>query len=69
MTRDALRQQLRAARRALSFEVRLQAAISAAMELCASDAYRDARRIAVYMAMDGELDPTPLIMRCRTDER
>lgn len=69
MTRDALRQQLRAARRALSFEVRLQAAISAAMKLCASEAYRDARRIAVYMAMDGELDPTPLIMRCRTDNR
>ncbi len=69
MTRDALRQQLRAARRALSFETRLQAAISAAMNLCASEAYRSARRIAVYMAMDGELDPTPLIMRCRTDER
>jgi 5-formyltetrahydrofolate cyclo-ligase len=69
MTRDALRQQLRAARRALSFEVRLQAAISAAMNLCATEAYKNARRIAVYMAMDGELDPTPLIMRCRTDER
>jgi 5-formyltetrahydrofolate cyclo-ligase len=69
MTRDALRQQLRAARRALSFEVRLQASISAAMQLCASDAYRHARRIAVYIPMDGELDPTPLIMRCRTDER
>ena len=69
MTRDTLRQQLRAARRALSFEVRLQASISAAIKLCASEAYREARRIAVYMAMDGELDPTPLIMRCRTDGR
>ena len=69
MTRDALRQQLRAARRALSFETRLQAAISAAINLCASEAYKSARRIAVYMAMDGEMDPTPLIMRCRTDER
>lgn len=69
MTRDALRQQLRASRRALSFEVRLQAAISAAMKLCDTDAYRQARRIAVYMAMDGELDPTPLIMRCHTDAR
>src|SRR6185312_11722278 len=40
-----------------------------AINLCASEAYKNARRIAVYMAMDGELDPTPLIMRCRTDER
>jgi 5-formyltetrahydrofolate cyclo-ligase len=69
MTREALRQQLRAARRALSPEARLDAAISAAMKLCASAAYKEARRIAVYMAMDGELDPTPLVMRARTDER
>ncbi len=69
MTRDALRQQLRAARRALSPEARLQASISAAMKLCESSAYREAQRISVYVAMDGELDPTPLIMRCRTDGR
>ncbi|HSN18925.1 MAG TPA: 5-formyltetrahydrofolate cyclo-ligase [Gammaproteobacteria bacterium] len=69
MTRDALRQQLRAARRALTPEVRLQHAISAAMKLCESAAYREARRIAVYVAMDGELDPTPLVMRAHTDGR
>ena len=69
MTRDALRQQLRAARRALGPEVRRDASISAAMKLCESDAYREARRIAVYVAMDGELDPTPLVMRARTDGR
>ena len=69
MTREALRQQLRAARRALSPEARVDAAISAAMKLCATAAYKEARRIAVYMAMDGELDPTPLVMRARTDER
>ena len=69
MTRDALRQQLRASRRALTTEARLKASISAAMKLCESAAYRDARRIAVYLAMDGELDPTPLVMRARTDGR
>jgi 5-formyltetrahydrofolate cyclo-ligase len=69
MTRDALRQQLRAARRALSPEARLSASIAAAMKLCESAAYREARRIAVYVAMDGELDPTPLVMRARTDAR
>ena len=69
MTRDELRRQLRAARRALAPEARLQASIAAAMKLCESAPYRDARRISVYMAMDGELDPTPLVMRCRTDGR
>lgn len=69
MTRDALRQQLRAARRALGTEARLQASISAAMKLCESAAYREARRISVYVAMDGELDPTPFVMRARTDGR
>ena len=69
MTRDALRQQLRAARRALSAEARRDASISAAMKLCETAAYREAKRIAVYVAMDGELDPTPLVMRARTDGR
>jgi 5-formyltetrahydrofolate cyclo-ligase len=69
MTRAELRQQLRAARRALPAEARLKASISAAMQLCESDAYRGARRISVYVAMDGELDPTPLVMRARTDGR
>jgi len=69
VTRDALRRQLRASRRALTPEARRLAGIAAALKLCESPAYRDARRISVYVAMDGELDPTPLIMRARTDGR
>src|SRR5690242_17708115 len=69
MTRDALRRQLRASRRALTPEARRLASVAAALKLCESPAYREARRISVYMAMDGELDPTPLVMRARSDRR
>jgi 5-formyltetrahydrofolate cyclo-ligase len=69
MTRDALRQQMRAARRALTPEARRLASVAAALTLCNSPAYRDARRISVYAAMDGELDPTPFILRARSDGR
>lgn len=69
MTRDALRQQLRAARRALSPETRRLASVAAALRLCDSDIYRDARRISVYIAMDGEMDPAPLVQRARRDGR
>jgi 5-formyltetrahydrofolate cyclo-ligase len=69
MTRDALRRQLRADRRALTPEARRLASVAAALTLCGSPAYRDARRIAVYLAMDGELDPMPFVMRARSDGR
>jgi 5-formyltetrahydrofolate cyclo-ligase len=69
MTRDALRRQMRAARRSLTPEARRLASVAAALQLCNSPAYRDARSISVYVAMDGELDPTPLVMRARSDGR
>ena len=69
MTRDALRRQMRATRRALPPETRRLASIAAAVRLADSPRYRSARRIAVYVAMDGELDPTPFVMRARSDGR
>lgn len=69
MTRDALRRQLRAARRAFTPEARRLASIAAAVALCEAPVYRHARRIAVYLAMDGELDPSPFVMRARSDAR
>jgi 5-formyltetrahydrofolate cyclo-ligase len=65
VTRDELRLRLREARRALIPEVRRAAAIAAAEILSASPQYRDARRIAVYVAVDGELDPEPLVQKAR----
>ena len=65
VTRDELRRRLREARRALIPEVRRAAAIAAADVLSASPQYRDARRIAVYIAVDGELDPEPLVQKAR----
>jgi 5-formyltetrahydrofolate cyclo-ligase len=69
MTREELRRQMRKARRALPPEVRRAASIAAAVNLSATRHYQDARRIAVYLAMDGELDPTPLVLRARSDGR
>jgi len=69
MTREELRRQMRKARRALPPEVRRAASIAAALNLSATRHYQDARRIAVYLAMDGELDPTPLVLRARSDGR
>ncbi len=69
MNRDALRKALRAQRRALTPEARRLASIDAAVHLSNTAAYRAARRIAVYVAMDGELDPTALVLRARSDGR
>ncbi|MGE5625244.1 MAG: 5-formyltetrahydrofolate cyclo-ligase [Bacillota bacterium] len=65
MTRDELRRQSRDARRALIPDVRRAAAVAAAHLLAATPLYQDARRIAVYIAVDGELDPEPLVQNAR----
>ena len=65
MKRDELRRRMRGARRGLSAEVRRAAAERAAELAAATSHYRDARRIAVYIAVDGELDPEPLAARAR----
>lgn len=65
VTRDELRRRLREARRALIPEARRAAAVAAADLLAATPHYRDARRIAVYIAVDNELDPEPLVQKAR----
>jgi len=62
MTRDELRRHMRGLRATLSPALR-----RAAAEAAATSQYRDARRIAVYIAVDGELDPEPLVARARAD--
>ncbi len=58
-----LRQQLRQARRTLSASYRRRAAEQAARRLAGLSYFRNARRIAAYLATDGELDPMPLVER------
>jgi len=57
---NALRARLRAERRALTPAVRRRAAVQAARHLLTRPLFRNARRIAFYLAADGELDPLPL---------
>ncbi|HSC48281.1 MAG TPA: 5-formyltetrahydrofolate cyclo-ligase [Gammaproteobacteria bacterium] len=67
MKRDDLRRRIRDARRGLAPQVRRAAAEAAAKHVLALPAYRDARRLAVYMAVDAELDPEPLLASARAD--
>src|SRR5579862_2863151 len=67
MKRDELRRRMREARRALSPDSQREAAARAAELVAVTSHYRDARRIAVYIAVDGELDPGPLVARARAD--
>jgi 5-formyltetrahydrofolate cyclo-ligase len=52
---------MRARRRALSLREREQCARSAARHLSRSPLFRRSRRIACYLAQDGEMDPAPLM--------
>ncbi|HIE54743.1 MAG TPA: hypothetical protein EYP90_06125 [Chromatiaceae bacterium] len=57
------RAQLRRQRRALSGDERHNAAFAAAGVAASHSSFRYAKRIAFYLAVDGELDPMPLIRR------
>lgn len=65
MKRDELRRHMRGLRAALPPVERRAAAVAAAGIVTGLLQYRDARRIAVYMAVDGELDPEPLVALAR----
>ena len=58
-----LRAEMRRRRRALSAARQARAARQAARRLARLPAYWHSRRIAAFLATDGELDPTPLMMR------
>ncbi|SFC32301.1 5-formyltetrahydrofolate cyclo-ligase [Marinospirillum celere] len=61
--RQALRQQLRRRRRALSPQEQTQAAVGLAQQLSQTAAFINAKSLAVYLPSDGEIDPYPLVQR------
>lgn len=63
-SKTKLRQQLRAARRALSSEQQVQAAKAAAGHVLTLPGFSQGKRIGLYLAADGELDPEPLLQAC-----
>lgn len=65
MKRDELRRHMRGLRAGLPPGERRAAAEAAAAILAALPVYRDALRIALYVAVDGELDPEPLVIHAR----
>lgn len=58
--RKALRRQMRAARRTLSDQEQADAAESLLRHMQQRPEFRRARRVAVYLPRDGEIDPGPL---------
>jgi 5-formyltetrahydrofolate cyclo-ligase len=58
---DEMRQLKRAQRKALAPALLAQAAVSLADKIIALDAYRDAHRVAVYFAVNGEIPLDPVI--------
>ena len=61
MDSDQIRKDMRQKRRALSSETRLQYSQQLAKHLCQSKIYRNSKRIACYLAADGEMDLAPVI--------
>lgn len=64
-TKAALRRQLRRRRNALSAAQQAQAAQQLAAEMQRLPAFARARRIAFYIAGDGEIDPGPAVAQAR----
>ncbi len=62
-TRDQLRKKTRHLRRQLTDHVQHQHAVSVASMVCKHVAFRNARRIAFYVAEDGEIDPRFIIQK------
>jgi len=60
-SRADLRRRMRQQRRALTPAQRLEAAWQMAEHVAASALFRNSRRIAAYLAADGEMDPLPLM--------
>ncbi|PWG63007.1 5-formyltetrahydrofolate cyclo-ligase [Spiribacter halobius] len=58
-----MRRTLRARRRALDGRAQRQAALGAAERLTRLPAWRRARRVALYLPADGELDPSVILRR------
>ncbi|HEY5718075.1 MAG TPA: 5-formyltetrahydrofolate cyclo-ligase [Motiliproteus sp.] len=63
MNRQQLRQHMRAQRRALSPCQQQQAAEGVRQQLCRSSVFRNAKRVAFYLAADGEIATDPLLQQ------
>lgn len=61
--RNQLRRELRARRQSLTSGEQARAAEALAIRLTATRLFRVARRIALYLPNDGEIDPAPLMAR------
>lgn len=62
--RQALRKKIRQRRRSLSQDQQAQAAHELSLRFISAPAFSDARHIALYLPVDGELDTRPLIDAC-----
>lgn len=67
LDRNALRQELRARRRMLDATARLAAAQKLAGLLAELACYRSAEHIAAYVAIEGEMDPEPLLQQAHKE--
>ncbi len=67
--RRQLRREMRAQRRALPSGEQRKAAVALARHIARSPGFRRARRIAAYLANDGELDPAPLLRLARRQNK
>lgn len=64
-----LRKRLRSARRELSVAQQFEAADKLLLRLLEIDAFIQSNRIALYLANDGEIDPSKLIKWCAQNNR
>ncbi len=62
MERSELRRKIRARRRGLTIEQQLDHASGLAEVLSRDPWFRNSQRIAAYLPVDGEMDPSPLIV-------
>jgi 5-formyltetrahydrofolate cyclo-ligase len=60
---NLLRQQMRAARCALSQTAQTQHALALSSQICRSRVFSNSDRLACYLANDGEIDPQPIVER------
>ncbi|MEZ8144556.1 5-formyltetrahydrofolate cyclo-ligase [Enterovibrio norvegicus FF-33] len=62
--RNSLRKHIRSQRRALTAQAQTDASAALLLRFQQSDAVKSATHIALYLAVDGELDTAPLIEYC-----
>lgn len=67
--RKNIREQMRSRRRALDPESRARDAEALSVLLTSLPAYQTAQNLAAYMAVDGEMDPAPLLQQAHRDHK